>query len=61
MTEINIVMTSIEVKVDTKALRCNYTREMARDISMCVPMLDSRRDIRKESINKIFKTKKHDN
>lgn len=67
MKEINIKMTSVEVKAEVRELRCKYTREMARDINMYSGIDPSlgmdgfmRRTLRKESINNIFNITKHD-
>jgi hypothetical protein len=56
-------MTSVEVKAETKAIKCEWTREMATDISQFAGFDDYfdrvlakefRRELRKKSINKIF-------
>ena len=69
MKEINIKMTSVEVKAEVRELRCKYTREMAKDIEVFYnagidPYLGMdgfmRRTLRKESINNIFNITKHD-
>lgn len=58
-------MKSIEVKAETRAIRATWTREMAYDISQFSGIDNSsfesyltkelRREMRKKSINKIFK------
>jgi hypothetical protein len=67
MKEINIKMTSVEVKAEVRELRCKYTREMAKDIEVFYNIDPSlgvdgfmRRTLRKESINNIFNITKHD-
>lgn len=64
---IDIKMTSVEVKAEVREIRCNYTREMAKDIYMSasidpyVGMNDFiRTSKRKDSINNIFNITKHD-
>ena len=64
---IDFKLTSVEVKAEVRELRCEYTREMAKDINMYSgmdPYLGvgdfMRRTLRKESINNIFNTTKHD-
>ena len=64
---IDVKMTSVEVKAEVREIRCNYTREMAKDIYMSASidpytgMNDFiRKTRRKDSINNIFKITKHD-
>lgn len=61
MREIDMKLTSVEVKAEVHELRCEYTREMAKDIDIYSGMnpyliMDDfmRKTIRKESINNIF-------
>lgn len=60
MKEINIEITSIEVKAETRKLRCEYTREMVSEIH-AYSGLDInvfRNKLRKKSINNIFNNNK---
>lgn len=62
MNSINLNMKSVEVKTETRAIKAEWTREMATDISQ-FKIIDYedyiakevRREMRKISINKIFK------
>ena len=64
MNSINLNMTSVEVKAETRALKCEWTREMAKDIdsyhNFDMSSFESyiakemRKEMRKKSINKIF-------
>lgn len=64
MNQINLSMTSIEVIAETRALRCEWTREMTQDLKsyhgINVDDLEReiirgmRRDNRKKSIKNIF-------
>jgi len=40
MNEIDIKLSSVEVKVQTKQLKCRYTREMATDLVMMYDMTE---------------------
>ena len=58
---IDFKLTSVEVKAEVRELRCEYTREMAKDINMYSGMDPYlKRTLRRESINNIFNTTKHD-
>ena len=53
-------MKSVEVKAETRAIKCEWTREMATDISQFSNIYEDfakevRKEMRKISINKIFK------
>jgi hypothetical protein len=64
MNSINLNMTSVEVKAETRALKCEWTREMAKDIDTyhnfdmssfeIYIAKEMRKEMRKKSINKIF-------
>ena len=55
---IDLKITSILVEAKIREIKANYKREMAHDLSKfhSIDYFDLRRDCRKESINKIFKT-----
>jgi hypothetical protein len=61
MKSISLNMTSVEVKAETRALKCEWTRELSKDIDVCTSSFEIyiakeiRRELRKKSINKIFK------
>lgn len=65
MKSINLNMTSVEVKAETRSIKATWNRELAADISsftnIDTDFLESvltkelRRETRKKSINKIFK------
>lgn len=70
MKEINLNMKSVEVKTTTRALRVNWTSEMAQDLSTYYGMdnissiemallKEIIREKRKNKINKIYKSQKH--
>lgn len=65
MKEIDIKITSVEVVAEARKLRCNYTKEMITDIKsysgISYDELGIKPINRINSINKIFKTKEHDN
>lgn len=64
MKAINLNMTSVEVKAETRTIKSNWSRELVTDISqftgidndVFIRILEKeiRRDSRKKSINKIF-------
>lgn len=64
MKSINLSMTSVEVKAETRAIRATWTREMAKDIEIAHNFdmnsferyfsKEMRRETRKKSINKIL-------
>jgi hypothetical protein len=64
MKSIDISMTSVEVKAQTRTLKASWTREMAKDLEIFSDIDSSsfegyfakelRRENRKNSINKIF-------
>jgi|LakMenEpi03Aug12_release.lakeMendotaPanAssembly.Ray.scaffolds.fasta_scaffold6862212_1 hypothetical protein len=64
MKSISLNMTSVEVKAETRALKCEWTREMAKDLEAFSNIdvssferyyaKEMRREMRKNSINKIF-------
>lgn len=64
MNSINLNVTSVEVKVETRALKCEWTREMVKDIESFKSFdmssfeiyiaKELRREGRKKSINNIF-------
>ncbi len=64
MKSINLSMTSVEVKAETRAIRATWTREMAKDIetyhSFDMSSFEQyiakelRKESRKKSINKIL-------
>lgn len=65
MNSVNLNIKSVEVKSETRALKVEWTRELATDISQFagfdteyferVLTSEYRRENRKKSINKIFK------
>jgi len=65
MNSVNLNIKSVEVKSETRALKVEWTRELATDISQFagfdteyferVLASEYRRESRKKSINKIFK------
>ena len=64
MKSINLSMTSVEVKAETRAIRATWTREMAKDIETYKSFdmssfeqyiaKELRKESRKKSINKIL-------
>jgi hypothetical protein len=64
MKSIDISMTSIEVNAETRAIKSTWTREMAKDLELHNDIdmssfekyfaKELRRELRKNSINKIF-------
>ena len=64
MESVNLNMTSVEVKSETRALKCEWTREMAKDLEVFTDIEMSsfeiyiakelRRKNRKNSIKNIF-------
>ena len=60
MSSINLNMTSVEVKAQVRALRCEWTAEMASDLNSFHGLDPSifekslRREIRREKIRNIF-------
>jgi len=64
MKSINLNITSIEVKAETRALKCKWTREMAKDLEVFTDIdmssfeiyiaKELRRKNRKNSIKNIF-------
>lgn len=64
MKSVNLNMTSVEVKAETRAIKCTWTREMAKDIESLRDFdmssfekyiaKEMRREMRKKSINKIL-------
>ena len=67
MNEVNMKVTSIEVKAEVRELRCEWTREMANEIHSYSGMDNDfglgdfiRTTSRKDSIDNIFKITKHD-
>jgi hypothetical protein len=59
MKSVDISMTSVEVKAQTRTLKASWTREMAKDLESFSDIegyfaKELRRENRKNSINKIF-------
>jgi hypothetical protein len=64
MKSINLNMTSVEVKAETRAIKANWTPEMAKDLAVFTNIdmssferdfiKEMRRGMRKKAINKIF-------
>ena len=64
MKSVNLNMTSVEVKSETRAIKCTWTHEMAKDIQSQTDLnmssfekyiaREMRREMRKKSINKIL-------
>ena len=64
MESVNLNMTSVEVKAETKALKCKWTREMSKDLESFTDIdmssfeiyiaKELRRKNRKNSIKNIF-------
>ena len=65
MKSISLNMTSVEIKAETRALRTTWSSELAKDLEIFTGIDNSsferyiakeiRRELRKKSINKIFK------
>lgn len=64
MKTINLNMTSVEVKSEVRQLKCEWTREMAKDLEVHADIdmssferyidREFRKEKRKKSINKLF-------
>jgi hypothetical protein len=62
MESVNLNMTSVEVKAETRSLKCKWTREMSKDLESFTDMSsfeiyiakELRRKNRKNSIKNIF-------
>jgi hypothetical protein len=64
MKSIDLNMTSVEIKAETRALRATWSSELAKDLEIFTGIDNSsfesyfvkemRREMRKKSINKIF-------
>lgn len=64
MESVNLNMTSVEVKAETRALKCKWTREMSKDLEVFTDIdmssfeiyfaKELRRKNRKNSIKNIF-------